>query len=61
MGARDLSFASTDTPREITGLYGMFDDGTNLAVYEGITVASNPKWAANILSNSSVNRELSID
>ena len=61
MGARDLSFASTDTPAELTGLYGMFDDGTNLSVYEGITVASNPKWAANILSNSSVNRELSID
>lgn len=61
MGARDLKHATTDTPREITGLYGMFDDGTNLSVYEGITVASNPKWAANILSNSSVNRELSID
>jgi hypothetical protein len=61
MGARDLAFASTDTPREVTGLYGMFDDGTALSVYEGITVASNPKWSANILSNSSVNRELSID
>lgn len=61
MGTRDLSFATTDTPREVTGLYGMFDDGTLLSVYEGITVASNPKFAANILSNSSVNRELSID
>jgi hypothetical protein len=61
LGARDLSYASTDTPAEMTGLYGMFDDGTLLSVYEGITVASQPKWSANILSNSSVNRELSVD
>ena len=61
MGARDAAHATTDTPAELTGLYGMFDNGTALSVYEGITVASNPKWAANILSNSSVNRELSVD
>ena len=61
LGARDLSWASTDTPVEFFGLDGIFDDGTNLAVFEGITVASNPKWAANVLSNSSVNRELSVD
>ena len=61
LGARDLAHASTDTPVEFTGLDGIFDDGTNLAVFEGITVASNPKWAANVVSNSSVNRELSID
>lgn len=60
-GARDAAWASTDTPVEITGLEGIYDDGTALAVYEGITVASNPKWGANIISNSSVNRELSID
>jgi hypothetical protein len=61
MGARDLAHASTDTAKEVTGLYGMFDDGTLLSVYEGITVASQPKWAANMLGNSSVNRELSVD
>lgn len=61
MGARDLAHATTDTPAELTGLYGMFDDGTLRSVYEGITVASQPKWAAQILSNSFVNRELSID
>jgi hypothetical protein len=61
LGSRKLSHASSDTAYEMTGLYGMFDDATLLAVYEGITVASYPKWAANILSNSSVNRELSID
>ena len=61
MGTRDLAHAGTETPVELTGLYGMFDNGTRLSVYEGITVASQPKWAANVLSNSSVNRELSID
>jgi hypothetical protein len=61
MGTRDLNHAGTETPVELTGLYGMFDDGTLRTIYEGITVAEQPKWAANILSNSSVNRELSID
>ena len=61
LGQRNLTHAATDTPTELTGLYGMFDDGTLLTVYEGITVASYPKWAANVLSNSGVNRELSVD
>jgi hypothetical protein len=61
MGARDLSYASTDRAAEMMGLSAMFDDGTLLAAYEGITVATYPKWAVNILSNSSVNRELSLD
>jgi hypothetical protein len=60
-GAREAAWASTDTPVEITGLKGIFDDGTVLAVYENITVASNPKWGANVISNSGINRELSID
>lgn len=60
-GARDAAWASTDTPVEITGLKGIYDAGTVLAAFEGITVASNPKWGANVISNSSVNRELSID
>lgn len=53
--------SASATKYEMTGLDGIFDDGTNLAVYENITVASNPKWAANVMSNSAVNRELSID
>lgn len=61
MGAREAAWASTDTPFEITGLDGIYDDATALASFENITVASNPKWAANLMTNSSVNRELSID
>ena len=60
-GARDLAWASTEVPTEMTGLYGIFDDGTRLASFEGITVATYPKWKANRLTNSTVNRELSID
>lgn len=61
MGARDTAYASTDTPVEMQGLAALFDDATLLAAYEGITVASQPKWSCNVISNSSVNRELSID
>lgn len=60
-GARDAAFATTDTPIEITGMDGIFDDGTLLAAFENITVASYPRWKAGILGNSSVDRELSID
>lgn len=61
LGARDLAWTSSDTQYEICGLDGIFDDGTNKAVFEGITCSTNPKWKANILSNSSVDRELSLD
>lgn len=61
MGCRDDAHATTDTPTDITGLDGIFDDGTLLASFEGITVASYPKWKANMLGNSSVNRDLSLD
>lgn len=61
MGAREATHATTNTPYEITGLDGLFDDGTLLATFEDITVANYPKWKANILHNNSVNRELSID
>ena len=60
-GARDLAWASTEVPTEMTGLYGIFDDGNRLASFEGIAVATHPKWKANRLTNSTVNRELSID
>jgi hypothetical protein len=32
-----------------------------LAVFENITVATNPKWAANVMGYSGVGREVSID
>lgn len=61
MGARDEAWTSAKTPVELTGLLGIFDDGTKLAEFEGIAVAGNPKWKANIMSNAGVSRELSID
>ena len=63
MGAREKSHATTDTPVEMMGLLGIYDDGTLLATFENITVSSAavPEWEANILGNSSVDRELSID
>ncbi len=61
MGARSSTHATTNTQYEITGLDGIFDDSTLLGTFEGIAVASYPKWTANLIANSSVNRELSID
>jgi len=60
-GAREASHATSNTPVELTGLEGIYDDGTLLATFENITVASYPHWKANMLGNSSVNRELSLD
>lgn len=60
-GAREAAHATSDTPVEMTGLEGIYDDGTLLATFENITVASYPHWKANVLGNSSVNRELGID
>ncbi len=57
----NTAWTSASTTTEITGLRGIFDSTTYLAALEDITVASNPKWAANVISNSGVNRELSID
>uniref|UniRef100_A0A6M3LBV7 Putative capsid protein n=1 Tax=viral metagenome TaxID=1070528 RepID=A0A6M3LBV7_9ZZZZ len=61
MGARDLAWASADTPVELIGLDAIFDDGTNLDTFEGIDADAIPVWRSNVISNSSVNRELSID
>jgi len=61
MGAREAAHATTDAPTDITGLDGIFDNGTLLTSFENITVSANPKWAANRMTNSSVNRELEVD
>jgi hypothetical protein len=60
-GARDNGWASTDTTVEITGLLGIYDDGTLLDTFEDINADTYTKWRANIMSNSGVNRELSLD
>lgn len=61
VGAREATHATTNTPVEMTGLDGIFDDGTLLATFENITVANFPQWKANVLGNASVNRELTVD
>jgi hypothetical protein len=61
MGSREGAWTSASTPIDITGLNGIFDDGTLLDSFEGINADTYPKWRANMLSNSSVNRELSVD
>lgn len=53
--------ATTQTPTEITGLKGIYDDGTLLDTFESISADNIPKWRANMLGNAGVNRELSID
>ena len=60
-GARAAVHATTNASYELTGLNGMYDDGTLLASFEGITVASDPEFKANILGNSGINRELTLD
>lgn len=60
-GARAASHSTAGTPYEITGLNGLFDDGTLLASFQGQTISSYPEFVANIIDNSAVNRELSID
>lgn len=61
MGAREATHATTNVPVEMTGLEGIYDDGTLLATFENIAVATMPWWKANVLGNSSVNRELTLE
>jgi hypothetical protein len=55
------AFATTNTPTEITGLKGIYDDGTLLDTFESINADNVPHWRSNMIGNSAVNRELSID
>lgn len=70
MGARYTTMVATGTGTkgfnsaasiEMMGLLGIYDDDTLLSKFENIDTGSYPDWQANVLSNSSVNRELSID
>lgn len=60
-GARAAAHATTNTPVEITGLEGIYDDGSLLAAFEDITIAAKPDWKGNVLDNSSVDRELTVE
>lgn len=60
-GSREAAWAITDTPIDMVGLLGLFDDGTLLTTFEDISTTTYPKWKANKLGNSSVDRELSLD
>lgn len=57
----NTAWTSASATPEITGLQGIYDAGTYLATFENIAVATHPNWGANVMSNSSVNRELSLD
>jgi len=60
-GVRAVTHATSNTSYELTGLNAIFDDGTARATFEGVTVASDPEFKANIMDNSSVVREVSED
>ncbi len=60
-GARLASHATTNASYEMMGLNGIYDDGTLLTTFEGINTTNDEEWKANILSNSGVDRDVSID
>lgn len=60
-GARLAAHATTNAFYELMGLNGMFDDGTLITTFEGVNTTTYPEFKANILNNSAVNRELSLD
>jgi len=61
IGARDASWTTASTPREMMGLEGIYDNDTLLASFENIDSGDYPDWQANVLANSSVDRELSMN
>ncbi len=65
MGAREVTQGTTEftsaKAREMMGLIGIYDDDTKLHTFENIDVGDFPQWRANILGNSGIARELSID
>jgi len=62
MGSRQSATWDTDDDSyEMMGLEGIYDDDTLLESFENIDTGDYPLWRANVLGNSSVNRELSID
>lgn len=60
-GARDASFTTADDAYEMMGLLGMYDDGSLITTFQNLSTTTYPEFKANVLDNSGVNRELSID
>ena len=62
MGSRQsATWTTAEDSFEMMGLEGIYDDDTLLPSFEDIDTGTYPLWRGNILGNSSVNRELSID
>ncbi len=62
MGSRQsATWTTANTAYEMMGLEGIYDDDTLLASFENIDTGAYPMWRANVLGNSLINRELSID
>jgi hypothetical protein len=60
-GARLATHATTNAAYEMMGLRGIYDDGTLITTFEGINTTNDPEWKANIISNSGVAIDVSID
>lgn len=65
MAAREKTQTAADwtslKAREMMGLLGIYDNDTLLASFQNIDTGAVPEWQANVLGNSGVPRELSID
>lgn len=65
MAAREPQQLTTEftsaAAREMMGLVGIFDNDSKLASFQNIDTGTYPDYQANVLSNSGVTRELSID
>jgi hypothetical protein len=58
----DNSFVYREDARnvECMGLGGIIDDGTRVAVFQGVTRSTSPWLKANVLGNSGVNRTMTL-
>ena len=60
-GARLATHSTSNPFYEIMGLLGMYDDSTRLATFEGITIADDPEFKANIVNNGGTGWDLTVD
>lgn len=61
IGARSATWTTASTPKEMMGLEGIYDDDTLLASFENIDSGTYPDWQGNVLSNSAVDRPLTMN